>query len=44
MPLDDDLRAQIASQLQTITGKRILLRERVDPAILVALSPALVTR
>ncbi len=32
--LDDDLRAQIASQLQAITGKRILLRERVDPAIL----------
>ena len=34
VPLDDDLRAQIASQLQAITGKRILLRERVDPAIL----------
>jgi F-type H+-transporting ATPase subunit delta len=34
VPLDDDLRAQIASQLQAITGKRVLLRERVDPAIL----------
>ena len=34
IPLDDDLRAQIAGELQTLTGKRILLQERVDPAIL----------
>ena len=34
VPLDDDLRQQIAGQLQALTGKRILLRERVDPAIL----------
>ncbi len=34
VPLDDDLRAQIAGQLQAITGKRIMLRERVDPTIL----------
>jgi F-type H+-transporting ATPase subunit delta len=34
VPLDDDLRRQIAGQLQTLTGKRILLQERVDPAIL----------
>jgi F-type H+-transporting ATPase subunit delta len=34
VPLDDDLRQQIAGQLQALTGKRILLRERVDPTIL----------
>ncbi|WIG60838.1 MAG: ATP synthase delta chain [Ktedonobacterales bacterium] len=34
IPLDDTLRAQIASQLAQITGKRIQLEERVDPAIL----------
>lgn len=34
MPLDDSERAQVASQLQRATGKRIILRERVDPAIL----------
>lgn len=34
IPLDDTLRAQIAQELQAITGKRIILQERVDPAIL----------
>lgn len=34
IPLDDTLRAQISRELQAITGKRILLQERVDPAIL----------
>ena len=34
IPLDDSLRAQIAQELQAITGKRILLQERVDPTIL----------
>lgn len=34
IPLDDDLRGQISRQLQQITGKRIILQERVDPAIL----------
>lgn len=34
MPLDDFERAQVANQLQRVTGKRIILRERVDPAVL----------
>jgi F-type H+-transporting ATPase subunit delta len=34
IPLDDDLRAQVIGELEQITGKRILLEERVDPAIL----------
>jgi F-type H+-transporting ATPase subunit delta len=34
MPLDPEERASIAADLQRITGKRILLEERVDPAIL----------
>jgi F-type H+-transporting ATPase subunit delta len=34
IPLDDDLRAGVIGELQQITGKRILLEERVDPAIL----------
>ncbi len=34
IPLDDDLRLQIGAELQQITGKRILLEERVDPTIL----------
>ena len=34
IPLDDDLRAQITGELRQITGKRILLEERVDPSIL----------
>lgn len=34
VPLDEDLRLQIGAELQQITGKRILLQERVDPAIL----------
>lgn len=34
IPLDETLRGQIAADLQRITGKRILLQERVDPAIL----------
>ena len=34
IPLDDTLRAQISRELQAITGKHILLQERVDPAIL----------
>lgn len=32
--LDDEMRARLTRQLQEITGKRILLEERVDPAIL----------
>jgi len=34
IPLDDALRAGMIGELQRITGKRILLEERVDPAIL----------
>jgi F-type H+-transporting ATPase subunit delta len=34
MPLAPDERASIAADLQRITGKRILLEERVDPTIL----------
>lgn len=34
IPLDDEMRARIIRQLEEITGKRILLEERVDPAIL----------
>ncbi len=34
MPLDDASRASITRQLETITGKRIILREQVDPALL----------
>ena len=34
MPLDDELRARIAADLQAMTGKRIILQERVDPSIL----------
>jgi F-type H+-transporting ATPase subunit delta len=34
MPLAPEERASIAADLQRITGKRILLEERVDPAIL----------
>lgn len=34
IPLDETLRGQIAGDLQRITGKRILLQERVDPSIL----------
>lgn len=34
VPLDNDLRLQIGAELQQITGKRILLEERVDPSIL----------
>jgi F-type H+-transporting ATPase subunit delta len=34
IPLDDDLRRQVTQELQQMTGKRILLRERVDPSIL----------
>lgn len=34
IPLDETLRAQIAQELQSITGKRVILQERVDPAIL----------
>lgn len=34
IPLDDDLRAQITGELRQITGKHILLDERVDPSIL----------
>ncbi len=34
VPLDDGLRASITGELQQITGKRILLEEHVDPAIL----------
>ena len=34
MPLDDASRASITRQLETITGKRIILREQVDKALL----------
>ena len=34
IPLDDSLRTQIAQELQVITGKHIILQERVDPTIL----------
>ncbi|HEX6123389.1 MAG TPA: ATP synthase F1 subunit delta [Ktedonobacterales bacterium] len=34
MPLDADLRERVRADLERITGKRILLRERVDPTIL----------
>jgi F-type H+-transporting ATPase subunit delta len=34
LPLDADLRASIQADLAHITGKRIILRERVDPSIL----------
>jgi F-type H+-transporting ATPase subunit delta len=34
IPLDDELRAHITADLRQITGKRILLQERVDPTIL----------
>ena len=34
IPLDDELRAHITDDLRQITGKRILLREQVDPTIL----------
>ncbi len=34
MPLDDELRERVKADLRQITGKRILLRERVDPSIL----------
>lgn len=34
IPLDDALRAQITSELSQLTGKRILLEEKVDPSIL----------
>ncbi len=34
IPLDDRERALIAGKLQALTGKRILLEERVDPSIL----------
>jgi len=34
MPLDDAMRASITSQMARVTGKRIILREKVDPALL----------
>jgi F-type H+-transporting ATPase subunit delta len=34
IPLDNALRAQISAELGQITGKRIILQERVDPSIL----------
>lgn len=34
MPLDEELRRRVTDDLQRITGKRILLQERVDPSIL----------
>jgi F-type H+-transporting ATPase subunit delta len=33
-PLDDDLREQVKADLQRVTGKRIILHEKVDPTIL----------
>lgn len=34
IPLDDTLRAQITAELGQLTGKRVLLQEKVDPSIL----------
>jgi F-type H+-transporting ATPase subunit delta len=34
MPLDDAMRASISRQMAGVTGKRIILREKVDPALL----------
>jgi F-type H+-transporting ATPase subunit delta len=34
LPLDADERALVARDLQSLTGKRILMQERVDPSIL----------
>ncbi|MGH2514787.1 MAG: ATP synthase F1 subunit delta [Ktedonobacterales bacterium] len=34
IPLDDEMRTRLTRELQEITGKRILLEERVDPSIL----------
>lgn len=34
MPLDDAMRASIARQMESLTGKRIIMREKVDPALL----------
>jgi len=34
MPLDDELRESLRVDLQRITGKTILLRERIDPAVI----------
>jgi len=34
IPLDESLRRQVVGELQQMTGKRILLEERVDPSIL----------
>lgn len=34
MPLDDQTRAGVVADLQRLTGKNILLKEQVDPAIL----------
>ena len=34
IPLDDTLRAQVTTELQELTGKRIILQEKVDPSIL----------
>jgi F-type H+-transporting ATPase subunit delta len=33
-PLDNELREQVKADLQRVTGKRIILHERVDPTIL----------
>jgi F-type H+-transporting ATPase subunit delta len=34
IPLDEDLRNQVRGELEQITGKHIILQERVDPGIL----------
>jgi F-type H+-transporting ATPase subunit delta len=34
IPLDEDLRKQVRGELEQMTGKRIILQERVDPSIL----------
>ncbi len=34
MPLDDAMRASIISQMERVTGKRIILQEKVDPELL----------
>lgn len=34
IPLDDALRAQVTAELAEMTGKRIILQEKVDPTIL----------
>ena len=34
MPLDDERRGRVAQGLETLAGKKVVLTERVDPAII----------